>query len=204
MIIPEKEAIVTGFTFTIEDLKSAPVEVRRWLAGRIEGGLLTLMSAAPTSPPIPAPSLAACTPREVVGIFELLKGDFAATHVLLELARDEPDGDTAAQIHLVNIGVLMRNTRLDDHRLVSCLRTISRAFQEVRQDPDAMLFGFDQANQIYLHETTYRSIHSLWQELVGQHAPAETTAAAPIEWPPTGFQAHQPGSSERIGTQEQR
>jgi len=192
---------VTGFTFTVEDLKSAPVEVRRWLAGRMESELSALRSAAPVSPPVPAPALATCTLEEAAGMFELLKGDFAATHVLLELARDEPGSNPAAPLHAVNIGTLMRNTRLDDHRLVSCLRTITHAFQEVRGDPQATLFGFDQANHIYIHEATHRSVQALWQELARLHAPTDAKAVEPVDWS-GGFQPRRLGPSDDIATHQ--
>lgn len=196
---------MTNFTFTTQDLRSAPAEVRRWLIGRIESELAALASAMPVAgAPAGSPALAACTPEEALAIFDLVKGDFAATHVFLELARDELESGAAAPLHAVNIGALLRNTRLDDHRLVSCLRTINRAFQEVRRDPEAMLFGFDQANHVYVHETTYRSIHNLWQQLAQLHAPTEARAAEPVEWPPAGFQPRQLGPSESIAAHRQR
>lgn len=190
---------MTSFTFTAQDLRLAPVEVRRWLITRIESELAALVSRAPAMP-IEAPALDACTQEEALGIFDLIKGDFAATHVFLELARDELERETAAPLHAVNISALTRNTRLDDHRLVSCLRAINRAFQEVRGDPQAMLFGFDQANHVYVHETTHRSIHSLWQQLVTSHAPIEGRAGEPVDWSPAGFQPRQVGPSESIAT----
>ncbi len=194
---------MTSFTFTIDDLKSAPVEVRRWLLGRIESDLITLSSVAP-SPLVHAPALAACNADEAARIFESIRGDVAATQVFLELARETMGGDTVAQLHPINVDTLTRNTRLDGRGLVSCLRTINRAFQELRGDPEATLFGFDQANHVYVHETTYRSIHSLWQELVRLHIPAEAAAAEPIDWPPAGFQPRQLGPSEDIAMHQQR
>jgi hypothetical protein len=50
-----EEASVTGLTFAAEDLKSAPVEVRRWFIGRIESELLALASTAPVSAPAAEP-----------------------------------------------------------------------------------------------------------------------------------------------------
>ncbi len=194
---------MTGFTLTIEDLKSAPIEVRRWLVARLERDLLGLISAAPTSPPVPASALAPCTPEEAVAIFDLLKGDFAATHVFLELARDEPGSEAAIPLHAVSIGALIRNTRLDEHRLASCLQTINRAFQAVCKDPEAALIGFDQANHVYVHETTCHSIRSLWQELVRVHAPVGARAGEPVDWPLSGFQPRQLGPSENIATHQQ-
>ncbi len=193
---------MAGFTLTLEDLRSAPPEVRRWLVGRIEGDLSMLVSAPPATPPAQAPTLAGCTPDEALGVLELLQGDFAATHVFLELARDEPRADASDSLHAVSISALVRNTRLDERRLVSCLRSINRAFQQVRQDPAATLFGFDQADHIYVHETTYRSIRSLWQELTRPHAPPDPKATGPVDWP-MSFQPRELGPSEDIATHQQ-
>jgi len=200
---PEMERIVTGFTFTAQDLRSAPDEVRRWLVSRIESDLVGLTSAPPVAPPMQAPPLAACTPEEALGVLDLLKGDFAAMHVLLELARDEPQVDAALPLHAISIGALMRNTRLDERRLVSCLQAINRAFQEVRRDPEATLFGFDQAEHLYVHEVTYRSLRGLWRDLTRPHAPTEAMAAAPVAWPAASFRPRQLGPSEDIATHQQ-
>jgi len=193
---------VANFTFTVEELKSAPIEVRRWVVGRVESDLMGLVSAAPPAPPLPVEAPAACTPDEAIGVLELLKDDYAATHVFLELARDTPESGIFAPLHAINIAALISNTRLDDHRLVSCLRTINRAFQTVRQDGEATLFGFDRANHVYVHETTHRSIRRLWQELVAPHAPAEASATQPVIWPPAGFHPRQLGPSEDIATHQ--
>jgi len=190
---------VTSFTFTTEELRSAPAEVRRWLLGRIDSDLSALM-VAPTSPRN-SPALAACTPEEAARIFDLIRDDFAATHVFLELARDLPSGDNSGEpLHAVNIGALLRNTRLSDHALVSCLQTIDRAFQEIRHDAEAVLFGFDQANHLFVHETTYRSVRSLWQGLLRPHAPADAAPAAPLDWPAADFQPRELGPSEDVLT----
>ena len=97
---------MTGFAFTTEELRSVPVEVRRWLMARIAGELSAIGSAAPSSPLTPASALAACTLEEAAGIRDLLNGDFAAPHVLLELGRDEPGGNTASPLHAINSGTL--------------------------------------------------------------------------------------------------
>ena len=195
---------MTSFTFSAEELKSAPAEVRRWLLGRIERDLMTLMSAPPGSPAIHASALAACTPDEAARVFDLIRGDFAATQVFLELARGTADSDPVSQLHPINVDVLTRNTRLDGHGLVSCLRTINRAFQEVCGNPDVTLFGFDQANHVFVHETTYRSIHGLWQGLLRPHVSPEANAAEQVDWPPILFEPRQLGPSEDIAMHQQR
>jgi len=194
---------LTAFTFTAQDLMTAPAEVRRWLIGKLEGELLSFASAPPASPPVHSPQLAACTPEEAAGVFDLLKGDFAATHVFFELANGEPQAGGAVLLHAVNIGSLIRNTRINDQQLASCLNAINRAFQEVRGDPEASLFAFDRASHVYVHETTCQSIRSLWGELMRPHAGIESRAAEPVDWLPPGFQPRQLGPSDDIATHHQ-
>jgi hypothetical protein len=81
------EALMTSFTFTAEQIRSAPAEVRRWFENEIATAFaLAGQQHAPTH----AAELAACTPQEALRLFELIKEDFAATQVFLELARQTP------------------------------------------------------------------------------------------------------------------
>jgi hypothetical protein len=189
-----------SFAFTSDDLKTAPAEVRQWVLAHVEADLAALAAVAPPTP-AHAPTLAACTPEEAVRLFELLNGDFPTTRVLIELARETPFGEATAPYHAISLGNLMRHTRLEDSALISCLNTINRAFQQVRRDPEATLFGFDQANHVYIHQETRRSIHNLWQELVQTHvAPTRDGQGHLFGFgEPNGLRVRQLGPSENIG-----
>lgn len=170
---------MTSFTFTAEELMTAPAEVRQWVISRVEGGLATMMRAGP-APAAHSGTLASCTIDEAAQLFDLIKTDFAAVQVLFELGRDRPMADVGQQpLHALSLSDMIRHTRLDDARLLECLRTINLAYQQVRQDAQAALFGFDQANHIYIHEMTHRSLKALWQELVGSRAAAPEAAGDP-------------------------
>lgn len=52
-------------------------------------------------------------------------------------------------------------------------------------------------------QTTYRSIHDLWQELVRLHIPTEAGTVGPVDGPLAGFQPRQQGPSEDIATHRQ-
>ena len=190
---------MTSIVLTTEELKTAPAEVRRWILGRVEADLIALASAAPTPSPSHAPALSACTADEAAQVFDLIKGDFAATQVFLELARDNALAGTAMPLHATSIESLMRHTRLDINGLMSCLQTVNRAFRQVREDADAILFGFDQANHVYVHETTHHSIRDLWHHLVGHHG-ADTEAGEPVALPPVGFAPRRLGPSDDVAT----
>jgi hypothetical protein len=186
--------LMTSFTFTAEQLMSAPTEVRQWVLSQIEGTVAAMMRG-PTSPVPHSATLAGCTVAEAAQLFDLIRDDLAAVQVLFELGRDRPMIDGSQPLHALSLAEMIRHTRLDNKRLIECLQTINRAYQHVHTDAQAMLFGFDQANHIYIHEMTHRSLQTLWQELVSSYPGAIETAENP-ELP--GFLAPHLGPSEDI------
>ena len=191
---------MTSFTFSVEQLKSAPAEIRQWIFHQLESDLAALTSGNPEPPAAHAPALAACTPDETMQIFDLIRGDFATAQVFLELARDTPIGNGGRPLHVMSLGEMIRHTRLDQSRLAGCLQMINQAFRQVRNDPDAVLFGFDQANHVYVHEATHQSIRALWEGLTRLPMPPSAEAAPAFAAPPLGFAPRQMGPSEDIAT----
>jgi hypothetical protein len=171
---------VTSFSFTAEQIKSAPPEVRRWFEREIAATFRELATQRPE--PRHAPELAACAPEEAFGVFEAIRNDFAAAQVFLELGREPPIGNSPAGLHALGVADIKRNLRLGDDRLADAFGVIGRSFMQLRGDSAAVLFGFDQANHVYLHEVTHRSIRSLWETLVELQQPE--TPAAPTTSPP--------------------
>jgi hypothetical protein len=196
--VPKKEAAVTSFTFSAEQVNSAPPEVRQWMVNEISATLLALTKAH-REPPPHSPQLAACTLDEAVQVFELIRHDFATAQVFLELGRETPIGNTGQSVIAVNIGDIMRHTRLGDGRLFECLQTISQIFQQVRNDSGAALFGFDQGSHLYLNEATHQNIRNLWGELVRLRTPA-SAGDMPVAPPLSGFVPPHLGPSEDIAT----
>lgn len=79
-------------------------------------------------------------PDEAAQLFALIRGDFVLSQIFFELGREAPDAPAAAPLPAVGLGDLLRHTRLGSmDRLGSCLDEINRAFQAVRNDPEAML-----------------------------------------------------------------
>jgi hypothetical protein len=192
---------MTSFTFSLEQLRSAPPEVRRWIENEIVAtlGSLTRSEHGPSEPH--GAELAACTPEEALRVFELIKGNFLLSQVFFELAREMPHPGGSAPFHTLNIGDLLRHTRLSDgDRLADCFTAINTAFQSVRNDEEAALFGFDQHGRVYIHETTHQSIRWVWQQLVAAHAPGPG-GSPPVGVggpPPFGFTLPHLGPSEDI------
>jgi hypothetical protein len=182
-------------------VRSAPPEVRRWIANEVASALVALTGTPQAQPPAQPEALAACTPEEAMQLFETIRDDFAATLVFLELAR-EPAGHAVPPLHALSIADIMRHTRLNDARLVECFRAINQVFQQIRNDPEAALFGFDQANHVYIHEATHRSIRTLWQALTAARGPGMAAGmAAPVAAsaaPPFGFTPAQLGPADDV------
>ena len=193
---------MTSFTFSLEQLRSAPLEVRRWIDNEIVTALgsLTRSEHGPSEPH--SIELAACTPDEALKVFELIKGNFLLSQVFFELAREmPPHTGGSGPHHTLNIGELLRHTRLSDgDRLADCFTAINTAFQSVRNDEEAALFGFDQHGRVYIHDTTHQSIRCVWQQLVTAHAPGPGGSPALCHGGPApfGFTLPHLGPSEDV------
>ena len=182
-----------SFTFPAEQIRSAPPEVRRWIE-RVLAAALGPAEPGHDPPEVHAPSLAACTAEEAILLFDLIKGNFLIAQVFLELARDSSVGRSAAPLHALNLADILHHTKLaDGDRLTDCLEAINRAFQSLRGDREATLFGFDASGHVYIHEATYQSIRRLWEQLVGAAAPAAAGFAAPQLGPSENIAAHAAG-----------
>jgi len=123
----------------------------------------------------------------------MIKGNFLLSQVFFELARDMSNSQGPAPLHPLSVADIIRHTRLaDGDRLVDCFTAINRAFQTIRNDPEATLFGFDQQGHVFIHQTTHDSIRQLWEQLFAAHAPTGNGPAL------AGFTPPHLGPSEDI------
>ena len=190
---------MTGFFVSLEQLRSAPPEVRRWIEREVTASLAALAGPPRDPAQVHSASLAACLPEEAMQVFELVKGDFLLSQVFFELGREASVRGGAAPFHAIPIADLLRHTRLPDGtRLADYLNAINRAFQAVRNDPEASLFGFDQAGHVYIHETTHRSIRQVWEHLFAAPAPGTGIAGGASGPADGGFALPHLGPSEEI------
>src|SRR5690348_16982714 len=113
-----------------------------------------------------------------------------------------PSSPGSPPLHALSIAEILRHTRLaDGDRLADCFTAINRAFQSIRNDPEATLFGFDQYGHVFIHQTTHDSVRQIWEQLFAIHPPL---AAGPVaaEGPmPAGFSPPRLGPSEDIAQQ---
>jgi hypothetical protein len=188
---------MTSFTFSAEQVRSAPLEVRRWIEREVAATLASLTKAEHDPSQIHTAALAACTPQEAAEVFELIKGNFLLSQVFFELAREMPGGQGSPPFHALSIADILRHTRLTDgDRLVDCFTALNQAFQTVRDDPEATLFGFDQYGHVFIHQTTHHSVRRIWEQLF--------TAQRPIAGiPPSAGPAAAGFTPPRLGPSEE-
>jgi hypothetical protein len=183
-----------GVTFSLEQIAAAPPEVRRWVEAQIGSALKALMRLEHGGAEPSGPQLAACSREEALQVFERLRGDLAATHVFFQLGR-EPSA-SAPPFNLFRVGDLLRQAGLaSPEQLMACLEAINGAYQQVRRDAAASLFGLDERGLCYVHQGTHDSIAQLWRELLGAQMAA---VAGRGEAPAPAFPAD-PGRPLRPG-----
>jgi len=135
-----------SFTFPAEVVRAAPPEVRHW----IEARLASALGPRPGPETRPAPpehgTLADCTPEEMAEVLNLISENLLVTRVFFELARDASNGPRVVPYHALNLAEIQRHAQLaEPQQLFGCLGAINEALQRVRGEPEAAMFGFDDA-----------------------------------------------------------
>ncbi len=187
---------MVSFTFSEEEVRAAPPEVRHWIEARLSSALGPRpgSEARPSSPE--HGTLADCSPDEMAQVLKLISQNMLVTRIFFELARDARTGPRIAPYHALSLAEIQRHAQLaEPQQLFACLGVINQALQSVRGDAQAAMFGFDDAGQLYLHETTHCSIRQLWEQLVQAHAAEArgpgTEGGAP-GFPPQGIVPQEP------------
>jgi len=189
---------MTSFTFTPEQVRTAPPEVRNWMVRQIMQALSA--GERPSHDPAHAEraALSACSVEEALQIFNLIRGDFVLTQVFFEIARDPAPGRSAPSLHILDVGELLHHTRLHSgEALVESLEAINAAFREIHHGADATLFGFDDHGHVYVRQETHLSVRQVWEQLT-RTLPQGTRDRAP---PATmGFAAPHLGPSQDVAS----
>jgi hypothetical protein len=192
---------MSGFTFSIEQLRAAPAEVRHWFAAEIARALRAVEMPRPEPRQLEQMMPAACTEEEALQIFELIGNDAVATRLFFELAREAASGSGLSGLHTLRIADLLHHAGLPEQEsLFGGLSLIDRAYHEIRGDNVGSLFAFDQAGHIFIHEATQLSIRRVWHELVTARAAAERQAMAEVAPQSSGFVPPRVGPSEDVAT----
>lgn len=160
---------MTSFTFSAEQVRSAPPEVRRWIEGEVVRALRGTLDE--DSSKVRANELKPVSFEEVVRVFNLIANHFIVVQVFFELGRETPFVHDIPQLHALDFGDIVRHTQLGDaNHVMECLNLINQALQNVRNDPEASVFASDEFGHVFVHDATSQNIRKLWEHLVATHA----------------------------------
>jgi hypothetical protein len=158
--------VMTG---TVEEIRAAPPEVRRWLEQEVIRALGTHPSQEHTAEPA-RPTLIGCNVEEARDILSLVQGVLPVVSVFFELGR-EAAGLPVHGMRAFAIPDLQRHARLHvPAQVIECLDMLNDALRRVRGDAEAAFYVLDNLGRCQIAEATMHSILRLWHEIVAQQA----------------------------------
>jgi hypothetical protein len=168
---------MAGITLSVEEIRAAPPEVRRWLEQEIVRALgMHPLQEHPTEPP---PPLIGCNVEEARDIQSLIQGVLPVVSVFFELGR-EAAGVPVHGMRAFAIADIQRHSRFHaSDQVIECLDVLTDALRRVRGDPEAAFYALDERGRCMVAEATMHSIHRLWQEIVAQRALQSPSAGGP-------------------------
>jgi hypothetical protein len=182
---------MVGYTFSAEEIRAAPLEVRRWIESRIARALGHKEGLNGSPSDIEIESLAECSVEEAAQVFRLISHILPAMQVFFELGRESHMSQDMLPLHCLNLEEMQRHVQFEDPRLlVECLAVIKQALHRVRNDSQASLFAADNQGRIFIHQTSYEAIRKLREQLHRAHS-----LSIPQE-------AHERGAFSRWGIEE--
>lgn len=153
-----------GITLSIEQIRAAPPDVRRWIEHQVIAAL-GVAAAAPAAPQTSASHLVACTQDDVAAVLARIQGYLPAVNVLFEFGRP---GISMGQPPLMQFRLMdiLHHTRLRNiDQVIECLDAINRALAEVRGDPTLRFCGFDHEGHCLIVPHTQTSVAAVWQDM---------------------------------------
>jgi len=154
---------MVGITLSPEQIRRAPLEVRRWLQGEIATSLDPELEAAPAAE---LSHLATCSLEEAEAIYNEIGGALPVVNLFFELGRG---GDFVTSNRLVahRLIDMLRHSRLQTLQQLSvALQTINQAARKLSGDPALLLYLIDQRGYCLVPVDTQRSVAALWEQLV--------------------------------------
>ena len=159
---------MAGITLSVDEIKAAPPEVRRWL----EHEIARAFGGQPAPSPAGTHALIGCNVEEARDMLALVQGMLPAVSVFFELGR-EAASVAVHGLRAFRIADILRHARLQSpDQVVECLDVLTEALERVRGDPAAAFFALDDQGHCLVAEATMRSILRLWQEIVAQRSEA--------------------------------
>ena len=165
---------MAGITLSMDDIKAAPPEVRRWLEHEIARALG--LQAAPA--PAQAPALVGCNIEEARDMLALVQGMLPVVSVFFELGR-EAASVAVHGLRAYRIADILRHARLQSpDQVIQCLNVLTQALRRSRSDAAAEFFALDDQGHCLVAEATMRSVQRLWQEILAQRAAEQPMEAS--------------------------
>ncbi len=177
-----------GITLTPEQIRTAPIEVRKWIEREFARSL-GLEVHDPKATQAARQHLVACTPEEASAVFSLIRGMLPVVNVFFELGRK---GTTLMdeELEAFRIVDMLHHTRLQHpDQVIACLDIINDAIRRVTGDAGATLYALDNSGDCFIATKTQQSVLRVWQEAIRSQtvgaAPDGASAAAVPSFAPT-------------------
>lgn len=156
-----------GITLSVEQIRSAPPEVRRWIEHEVIAALGVAAPAVATAS-TQASKLAACTSDDIAAVLARIQNVLPAINVLFEFSRPgiSMGHPPVMQFRLMD---MMHHTHLQNiGQVIECLDTINRALAEVRKDSAIRFCGYDHEGHCLIAPPTQASIAAVWHEMTSK------------------------------------
>ena len=122
-----------GITFTTDQIRNAPAEVRQWIEHQVIASL-GLAADAPAAAEHPqATHLIACNTEDAAAVLAQIKGLMPAFNVFFEFARPGISFGQPPVMAFRLIDILYHTRLQDIGQVIECLEAINEAFARVRQ-----------------------------------------------------------------------
>lgn len=153
-----------GITLSIEQIRAAPPEVRRWIEHEVIAAL-GMAAAAPAAPPPSVNHLVACSRDDVAAVLARIQDYLPAVNVMFEFSRP---GISMGQPPLMQFRLMdiLHHARLANiDQVIECLDILNRALADARNDPSVRFCGFDHEGHCLIAPQTQVSVAAVWQKM---------------------------------------
>jgi hypothetical protein len=191
---------MVGITFTSEQIRNAPTEVRRWIEREVMTSLGLQQPPADGGKPH-GEHLAVCSAEQARTVLAQIQGVLPVVNVFFELGRQ---GAIFGQpnIEAYRLLDIAHHTRLPDvTQVVACLDIINQAFGNARGDATAKFCGIDREGHCFIPMETQQNILRLWQNVIARQQIVLEDEEAPAAGPQTAATAG--GAPEAAPTGQQ-
>ena len=162
---------MVGITLTPEQIRSAPLDVRRWIERELAASLGLRPSEVSAAQPQPE-HLVACTLEEAAAVLSLIQGMFPVVNVFFELGRQGASVGSEG-LEAFRLADILRHTRLQNMSQVTAfLDIINQAVRRVRADPAATLYVLDSRGDCIVAAQTQQNVSRLWHQVIGGPEPS--------------------------------